>query len=163
MVFLIDRKDLDDQTVDEYNSFEKDCVDNSDSTHVLVKQLQDSDRKMIVTTIQKMANAVKSKRYSIDNFDAYRKDITKRMKQKDLPQVDILLVVNMMLTGFAWYLYYKDQTSNPNPKVPVDIDFDVELVRTDRINVVYILNLLKSVNKAGKTPEGDIQKCMRWF
>ena len=37
--------------------------------------------------------------YSIETFDAYRKDITKRMKQKDLPQVDILLVVNMMLTG----------------------------------------------------------------
>lgn len=70
VVFLIDRKDLDDQTVDEYNSFEKDCVDNSNSTHVLVKQLQDSDRKLIVTTIQKMANAVKSKRYE-KLMDAY--------------------------------------------------------------------------------------------
>ena len=60
VVFLIDRKDLDDQTVDEYNSFEKDCVDNSDSTYVLVKQLQDTDRKLIVTTIQKMANAASS-------------------------------------------------------------------------------------------------------
>ena len=63
VVFLIDRKDLDDQTVDEYNSFEKDCVDNSDSTAVLVKQLRETDRKLIVTTIQKMANAVNSKRY----------------------------------------------------------------------------------------------------
>ena len=63
VIFLIDRKDLDDQTVDEYNSFEKDCVDNSDSTAVLVKQLQETDRKLLVTTIQKMANAVKSKRY----------------------------------------------------------------------------------------------------
>ena len=70
VIFLIDRKDLDDQTVDEYNSFEKDCVDNSDSTHVLVKQLQDTDRKLIVTTIQKMANAVKSKRYE-KLMDAY--------------------------------------------------------------------------------------------
>ena len=71
VIFLIDRKDLDDQTVDEYNSFEKDCVDNSDSTYVLVKQLQDSDRKLIVTTIQKMANAVKSKRYEA-LMDSYR-------------------------------------------------------------------------------------------
>ena len=70
VVFLIDRKDLDDQTVDEYNSFEKDCVDNSDSTSVLVKQLQESSRKLIVTTIQKMANAVKSKRYE-DLMDGY--------------------------------------------------------------------------------------------
>ena len=71
VIFLIDRKDLDDQTVDEYNSFEKDCVDNSDSTYVLVKQLQDSDRKLIVTTIQKMSNAVKSKRYET-LMDSYR-------------------------------------------------------------------------------------------
>ncbi len=63
VIFLIDRKDLDDQTVDEYNSFEKDCVDNSDSTAVLVKQFKETDRKLLVTTIQKMANAVKSKRY----------------------------------------------------------------------------------------------------
>ena len=70
VIFLIDRKDLDDQTVDEYNSFEKDCVDSSDSTYVLVNQLKDSDRKLIVTTIQKMANAVKSKRYEalMDSF-----------------------------------------------------------------------------------------------
>ena len=71
VIFLIDRKDLDDQTVDEYNSFEKDCVDNSDSTRVLIRQLQDSDRKLIVTTIQKMANAVNSKRYET-LMDSYR-------------------------------------------------------------------------------------------
>lgn len=71
VIFLIDRKDLDDQTVDEYNSFEKDCVDSSDSTYVLVKQLKQDDRKLIVTTIQKMANAVKSKRYEAV-MDAYK-------------------------------------------------------------------------------------------
>lgn len=61
--FLIDRKDLDDQTVDEYNSFEKCCVDNTDSTATLVKDLTDSDKSLIITTIQKMANAVKNKKY----------------------------------------------------------------------------------------------------
>lgn len=71
VVFLIDRKDLDDQTVDEYNSFEKDCVDNSDNTYVLVNQLKQEDRKLIVTTIQKMANAVKNKRYEAI-MDQYR-------------------------------------------------------------------------------------------
>jgi type I restriction enzyme R subunit len=237
--------------------------------------------------------------FMIDTFDAYRKDIAKRLKQKDLPQVDILLVVNMFLTGFdakplntlyldknliwhslvqaysrtnrvdkvtkqfgqivsyrnikqwqddaltlfsgdgdpneyllenyeyyvnqwinqepilrkitvdvdaagqlksedeirmfiiafrsmaktlatlktfskfdwddlavvmdeneyegfkSWYLYYRDQTHNPNPKVPVpvDVDFDIELVRTDRINVVYILNLLKNANTRDKSEE----------
>ena len=71
VIFLIDRKDLDEQSVDEYNSFEKECVDNSDSTAVLVKQFKETDRKLIVTTIQKMANAVKSKRYE-SLMDSYR-------------------------------------------------------------------------------------------
>lgn len=61
--FLIDRKDLDDQTVDEYNSFEQGCVDNTDSTATLVSNLTDSDKTLIITTIQKMANAVKNKKY----------------------------------------------------------------------------------------------------
>ena len=61
--FLIDRKDLDDQTVDEYNSFEKGCVDNTDSTATLVDDLKDSDKTLIITTIQKMANAVKNPKY----------------------------------------------------------------------------------------------------
>ena len=71
VVFLIDRKDLDDQAVDEYNSFEKDCVDNTDSTAVLINMLKSSEKKMIVTTIQKMANAVKNPKYA-DVMDAYK-------------------------------------------------------------------------------------------
>jgi len=71
VIFLIDRKDLDDQTVDEYNSFEKDSVDNSDSTYVLIKQFEETDRKLIVTTIQKMANAVRNSRYA-KIMDKYR-------------------------------------------------------------------------------------------
>lgn len=71
VVFLIDRKDLDDQTVDEYNSFEKDCVDNTDSTYILINMLKSSKKKMIVTTIQKMANAVKNERYA-SVMDTYK-------------------------------------------------------------------------------------------
>ena len=71
VVFLIDRKDLDDQAVDEYNSFEKDCVDNTDSTAVLINMLKSSEKKMIVTTIQKMANAVKNPKYATV-MDAYK-------------------------------------------------------------------------------------------
>ena len=71
VVFLIDRKDLDDQTVDEYNSFEKDCVDNTDSTYVLINMLKSSAKKMIVTTIQKMANAVKNPKYT-SVMDGYK-------------------------------------------------------------------------------------------
>lgn len=61
--FLIDRSDLDDQTVDEYNSFEAGCVDQTDSTYHLVKGLQDSSKALIITTIQKMATALRSEKY----------------------------------------------------------------------------------------------------
>ena len=61
--FLIDRKDLDDQTVDEYNNFEQGCVDNTDSTKTLVNDMADSDKTLIITTIQKMANAVNNNKY----------------------------------------------------------------------------------------------------
>ena len=71
VIFLIDRKDLDDQTVDEYNSFEKDCVDNTDSTYVLYDTLKNHKKKMIVTTIQKMANAVKTQKYA-EVMDSYK-------------------------------------------------------------------------------------------
>lgn len=61
--FLIDRSDLDEQTVEEYNSFEAKCVDQTDSTYNLVKGLQDSSKTLIITTIQKMATALRSEKY----------------------------------------------------------------------------------------------------
>lgn len=63
VIFLIDRKDLDDQTIDEYNSFEKDCVDRSTSTYALTKRLEDRSQKLIVTTIQKLANAANNPKF----------------------------------------------------------------------------------------------------
>lgn len=73
VIFLIDRKDLDDQTVDEYNSFEEGCVDNTDDTKNLVKALQNSSQKMIITTIQKMASALRSSKYA-EIMDQYRNE-----------------------------------------------------------------------------------------
>ena len=69
--FLIDRSDLDDQTVDEYNSFEAGCVDQTDSTKVLTEALQDSSKTLIITTIQKMATALRSDKYT-DIMDAFK-------------------------------------------------------------------------------------------
>lgn len=63
VIFLIDRKDLDDQTIDEYNSFEADCVDRSNNTYALTKRLEDDTQKLIVTTIQKLANATNNPKF----------------------------------------------------------------------------------------------------
>ena len=64
VIFLVDRKDLDDQTIEEYNSFEAGCVDMTDNTYTLVQDLKDSSKSLLVTTIQKMANAVRNPRYA---------------------------------------------------------------------------------------------------
>ena len=69
--FLVDRADLDDQTMREFNSFEEGCVDATDKTYVLVKQIKDPNRKFIISTIQKMAIAVKTDHYKKD-LEAYR-------------------------------------------------------------------------------------------
>jgi type I restriction enzyme, R subunit len=62
VVFVVDRKDLDYQTMQEFNSFKKDSVDVTDNTHSLVKQLTD-DTKLVLTTIQKLNNAITKAHY----------------------------------------------------------------------------------------------------
>jgi type I restriction enzyme R subunit len=62
--FLVDRKDLDSQTLAEFNKFEKDCVDTTDKTSTLVKQVKDVNKPLIITTIQKMAKAINSPKYA---------------------------------------------------------------------------------------------------
>lgn len=60
VIFLVDRKDLDGQTLGEFNKFESDSVDRTFNTKKLLKQMNDPTRKLIITTIQKMDNAIKS-------------------------------------------------------------------------------------------------------
>ncbi|WP_331527107.1 type I restriction endonuclease subunit R [Blautia sp.] len=71
VIFLVDRKDLDSQTMEEFNKFEPGSVDVTDNTSVLVGQMRKKDVHLMVTTIQKMSNAVKNKRYAAV-MDAYR-------------------------------------------------------------------------------------------
>jgi len=62
VVFCVDRKDLDYQTIKEFNSFSKGSVDSTDNTSMLVKQFTD-DTKLIVTTIQKLNTAISKPAY----------------------------------------------------------------------------------------------------
>ncbi|HRG50773.1 MAG TPA: type I restriction endonuclease subunit R [Pseudomonadales bacterium] len=57
--FVVDRKDLDFQTMKEYQRFSPDSVNGSDSTADLKKNLDKDDNKIVVTTIQKLNNLMK--------------------------------------------------------------------------------------------------------
>lgn len=54
VLFVVDRKDLDYQTMKEYDRFQKGAANSNSSTAVLKKQLEDDDARIIITTIQKL-------------------------------------------------------------------------------------------------------------
>lgn len=62
VIFVVDRKDLDYQTQQEFNSFKENSVDVTKDTRALVRQLTD-DTKLVLTTIQKLDNAVTMAQY----------------------------------------------------------------------------------------------------
>lgn len=70
VVFVVDRKDLDYQTAKEFNSFAKGSIDSTNDTATLVKQFN-GNHKLIVTTIQKLNNAITKKGY-LRGMDAHR-------------------------------------------------------------------------------------------
>lgn len=69
--FVVDRKDLDYQTMKEYQRFSPDSVNGSESTEGLKRNIDKDDNKIIVTTIQKLNNLMKSE----SNLPIYQKQV----------------------------------------------------------------------------------------
>ncbi len=68
VLFVVDRKDLDYQTMKEYDRFEKGSANSNTSTKVLKKQLEDSNAKIIITTIQKLDHFISQNK----NHEVYK-------------------------------------------------------------------------------------------
>ncbi|WP_337799544.1 type I restriction endonuclease subunit R, partial [Phascolarctobacterium succinatutens] len=71
VLFVVDRKDLDYQTMKEYDRFEKGAANSNTSTAILKKQLENPNAKILITTIQKLANFIKRNQ----QHDVYNKEI----------------------------------------------------------------------------------------
>ena len=69
--FVVDRKDLDYQTMKEYQKFSPDSVNGSNNTAELKHNIEKEDNKIIVTTIQKLNNLIKSE----NNLPIYEKQV----------------------------------------------------------------------------------------
>lgn len=70
VLFVVDRKDLDYQTMREYERFEKGAANSNTSTAVLQRQLEDPNARIIITTIQKLSRFVaKNKKHTV--YDAH--------------------------------------------------------------------------------------------
>ena len=71
VLFVVDRKDLDYQTMKEYDNFQKGAANSNTSTKVLERQLNDPNARIIITTIQKLTSFVKRN----ESHDIYNKEV----------------------------------------------------------------------------------------
>lgn len=71
VLFVVDRKDLDYQTMKEYDRFEKGAANSNTSTAILKKQLEDDNARIIITTIQKLSTFIKKEK----NHPVYTKHV----------------------------------------------------------------------------------------
>ena len=118
VLFVVDRKDLDYQTMKEYDRFEKGAANGNRSTKILQKQLEDNTSRIIVTTIQKLSEFVKRNK----NHPVYQKhlvlifDECHRSQFGDMHKMIVSNFKNYHLFGFTGTpIFAKNATNKSNP------------------------------------------------
>ena len=118
VLFVVDRKDLDYQTMKEYDRFQKGAANGNRSTKVLQKQLEDTTSKIIVTTIQKLSEFVKRNK----NHPVYQKHIVlifdecHRSQFGDMHKMIVQNFKNYHLFGFTGTpIFAKNAGRTTNP------------------------------------------------
>lgn len=199
VVFVVDRKDLDYQTSKEFNGFAKGCVDSTDDTNILVKQFVGDDvyykesdagvkatskakggkinihrnAKLIVTTIQKLNNAISHQRY-LKRMDAIKDenivfifDECHRSQFGDTHQRIVSFFNNHQLFGFTGTPIFVDNATSKNSRKKTTKDlFDeclhkytiVDAIKDENVlkfNIEYV-GRYKQINEAGSKNEMDI-------
>ncbi|PQJ27446.1 type I restriction endonuclease subunit R [Rubritalea profundi] len=121
VVFCVDRKDLDYQTITEFNSFSKGSVDSTDNTAKLVEQFTD-DTKLIVTTIQKLNTAI-SKAQHLNKMEQLRDkkiififDECHRSQFGDTHQRIVDFFRNQQMFGFTGTPIFAENAASKNGK-----------------------------------------------
>lgn len=118
VLFVVDRKDLDYQTMKEYDRFEKGAANGNRSTKILQKQLEDNTSRIIVTTIQKLSEFVKKNK----GHFVYQKhlvlifDECHRSQFGDMHKAIVKNFKNYHLFGFTGTpIFAKNATNKSNP------------------------------------------------
>ncbi len=120
VLFVVDRKDLDYQTMKEYDNFEKDCANSNSSAKILQRQMKDDNAVIIITTIQKLSNLMKPKIYDTD--ERLREILTKenivmifdechRSQFGDMHKLIVRRVKKYMMFGFTGTPIFAANTS----------------------------------------------------
>ncbi len=118
VLFVVDRKDLDYQTMKEYDRFEKGSANGNRSTKILQKQLEDNSSRIIVTTIQKLSEFVKRN----SNHPVYQKHIVlifdecHRSQFGDMHKIIVKNFKNFHMFGFTGTpIFAQNAKNNSNP------------------------------------------------
>ena len=134
--FLVDRKDLDKQTLDEFNKFDPGCVDMTNQTDKLIQQIKDSTKPLIITTIQKMANACSNPKYAsvMEKYLAIKnkKYIEKELKEEIVKNNISLneLIQNIPATELKDYILKIIFNKNFSDYLVLDFnDFEVDFLK----------------------------------
>lgn len=118
VLFVVDRKDLDYQTMKEYDRFQKGAANGNRSTKILQKQLEDNTSRIIVTTIQKLSEFAKRNK----NHQIYQKHIVlifdecHRSQFGEMHKMIVHNFKNYHLFGFTGTpIFGKNATNKSNP------------------------------------------------
>ena len=118
VLFVVDRKDLDYQTMREYDRFEKGAANGNRNTKILQKQIEDDNTRIIVTTIQKLSEFVKRN----PTHPAFHKhlvlifDECHRSQFGDMHKLIVKNFKNYHLFGFTGTpIFAKNATNKSNP------------------------------------------------
>lgn len=118
VLFVVDRKDLDYQTMREYDRFEKGAANGNRNTKILQKQIEDDNTRIIVTTIQKLSEFVKKN----PTHPAFHKhlvlifDECHRSQFGDMHKLIVKNFKNYHLFGFTGTpIFAKNATNKSNP------------------------------------------------
>ena len=122
VLFVVDRKDLDYQTMREYDRFEKGAANSNTSTAVLKRQLEDPNAKIIITTIQKLATFIGSpgnKGHAIfDGHVVIIFDECHRSQFGDMHSAIVKAFRNYNLFGFTGTpIFAENASSGGNPQL----------------------------------------------
>ena len=151
VIFVVDRKDLDYQTMREYDRFEKGAANGNTSTRVLQRQLEDRNERggyheyrIIVTTIQKLAVFIKKNR----QHDIYKKrvvlifDECHRSQFGEMHRAITSSFKNYYIFGFTGTPIFADNTPPAGRQLPLTTD----QVFGDRLHTYTIVDAINDGN-----------------
>jgi len=141
---VVDRKDLDYQTMKEYDRFQKGAANSNTSTRILQRQLEDPSAKIIITTIQKLDRFISLNR----THDVYRKHVViifdecHRSQFGDMHRKIIKSFKNYHLFGFTGTpIFAVNASNNGNPLMKT-----TEQVFGDKLHTYTIVDAINDGN-----------------